>query len=331
MGLNIKDIARMANVSPATVSRVINGTGNVNEENRQRVLKVLEETGYKPNALARGLLKSRTNVIGIIVPDLSNINFAEYVKGIENEAKKHDFNILLTTSGNSAENEISYFQLFKEKRLDGIIFSGTVFTKKHKVEIEKTDIPVLVFGQNFGHPALISINIDNEMAAYEATKYLLSKGAKSPCMIAGPLWDKSAGYNRYSGFLKAIIEEGINPNSISVEEGDFSIKSGYNAMKKILKKNTIDAVLAGNDYMALGAIKCLVDENKRIPDDVQVMGFDDIVISEIYNPSLSTVKIDFHQAGKLSARKLIKAIEGEEVEKDIEFPYEIILRNTTKL
>lgn len=330
MGLNIKDIAKMANVSPATVSRVINGTGNVNEENKQRVLKVLEETGYKPNALARGLLKSRTNVIGIIVPDLSNINFAEYVKGIENEAKKYDYNIILTTSGNSAENEISYFQLFKEKRLDGIIFSGTIFTKKHKMELDKTDIPVLVFGQNFGYNKLISMNIDNQSAAYEATKTLLSKGAKKICMITGPLWDKAAGYDRYSGFLKALTEEGISPNSIPTEEGDFSINSGYRAMKKILKRYEVDAVLAANDYMALGAVRCLVDENKKIPDDVQVMGFDDIVISEIYNPSLSTVRIDFYNAGKLSARNIIKAIEGEKIEENIKLSYEIVLRGSTK-
>lgn len=330
MGLNIKDIAKLAGVSPATVSRVINGTGNVAEENKQRVLKVLEETGYKPNALARGLLMNKTNVIGVIVPDLSNINFAEFVKGIENEAKSNGLSVLLTTSENDTDSEISYFQLFKEKRVDGIIFSGTIFTEKHREELEKADIPFIVFGQWFEHPKLTCVNVDNERAAYEATKYLISKCVKNLSMIMGPLWDRSAGYDRYSGFLKAIVEEGINPKDIVLEEGDFSIKSGYKAMKSILERKKIDGVLAANDFMAIGAIKYLVDKGIKIPDEVQVMGFDDNIISEIYNPSLSTIKIDFYEAGKMCVKAFIDTTDNKLIDKNILLPYQLIIRRSTR-
>lgn len=313
----------------ATVSRVINNTGNVNEENKQRVLKVLEETGYKPNALARGLIHKRTNTLGIVVPDISNINFSEFVKGIEKEASVHGYNIMLTTSGNDFEKEVECFEMFNEKRVDGIIFTGTRFTEKHKLEIDNSNISYLVFGQDFEHEKLISINIDNQRASYDATKFLYLKGA-NVAMIGGPLWDRSAGYNRFMGFLTASVEEGVNPNNIIYEEGDFTIKSGYSTMKKILENNKIDAVLTANDFMALGAIKCLTDCNIKVPNDVQVMGFDDNIISEIYNPSLSTVRIDFYNAGKLSAKTIIDNINGFKVEKKIQIPYEIIVRKSTK-
>ncbi|MCX7903848.1 MAG: LacI family transcriptional regulator [Caloramator sp.] len=330
MGLNIKDIAKLAGVSPATVSRVINETGNVAEEKKQRVLKVLKETGYKPNALARGLLLNKTNVIGVIVPDLSNINFAEFVKGIENEAKLNGLGVLLTTSENDTDSEISYFQLFKEKRVDGIIFSGTIFTEKHREELEKADIPFIVFGQWFEHYKLICVNIDNEKAAYEATKYLISKGAKNLSMIMGPLWDRSAGYDRYSGFLKAVVEGGISPKDVVLEEGDFTIKSGYRAMKRILEKKNVDGVLAANDFMALGAIKYLVDMGMMIPDEVQIMGFDDNMISEIYNPSLSTVKINFYEAGRICVKAFVDRINNKPIENNILLPYELVIRGSTK-
>lgn len=330
MSLNIKDIAKLAGVSPATVSRVINNTGNVNEENRERVLKVLGETGYKPNALARGLIHKRTNILGIVVPDISNINFSELVKGIEKEARKYGYNIILTTSGNEFEKEVECFQMYNEKRVDGIIFSGTRFTENHKNEMDNSTAPFLVFGQDFEHEKLLTVNIDNNRAAYDAATLLFSKGAKNIAMIGGPLWDRAAGYSRFMGFLSAAVENGLNPKELIYEEGDFSIKSGYRIMKSVLNKERIDGVLAANDFMALGAIKCLSDMGISVPDEVQVMGFDDNIISEIYNPSLTTVRIDFYEAGKICAKTIIDKINGIEVEKNIKLPYEIIIRKSTK-
>ncbi|MCX7951876.1 MAG: LacI family transcriptional regulator [Clostridiales bacterium] len=329
MSLNIKDIAKLAGVSPATVSRVINNSGNVNEENKERVLKVLEETGYKPNALARGLIHKKTNTLGIVVPDISNINFSEFVKGIENQARSYDYNIILTTSENNFNKEVECFEMFKEKRVDGIIFSGTRFTEKHKSELDNSTIPFLVFGQNFEHEKIISININNQKAAYDATKLLFSKGAKNIAMIGGPLWDRAAGYDRFMGFLSASVERGLKPNELIYEEGDFTIKSGYNLMKAILNKKKIDAILAANDFMALGAIKCLADLGYSVPNEVQVMGFDDNIIAEIYNPSLTTVKINFYEAGKIAAKAIIDKINKLKVDKYIELKYELVIRKST--
>jgi len=329
MSLNIKDIAKLAGVSPATVSRVINNTGNVNEENKERVLKVLEETGYKPNALARGLIHNKTHTLGIVVPDISNINFSELVKGIENESRNYGYNIILTTSENDFNKEIECFEIFKEKRVDGIIFSGTRFTEKHKAELDNSNIPFIVFGQNFEHEKIISININNQKAAYDATNLLFSKGAQNIAMIGGPLWDRAAGYDRFMGFLSASVEKGFNPNELIYEEGDFTIKSGYKLMKVILNKKKVDAVLAANDFMALGAIKCLNDIGLSVPNDVQVMGFDDNIIAEIYNPSLTTVKIDFYDAGKIAAKTIIDRINGSKVKGNIELKYEMVLRKST--
>ncbi|CDF57388.1 LacI family DNA-binding transcriptional regulator [Thermobrachium celere] len=327
--LNIKDIAKLAGVSPATVSRVINNSANVNEEKRQRVLEVLEQTGYKPNSLARGLLYNKTFTLGVVVPDISNINFSEFVKGIEIEARQNNYNIILMTSGNEPEREVECFEILKEKRVDGIIFAGTILTDRHKLHIDNSTIPFVVFGQDFEYKSLISINIDNIKASYDAVKYLYSKGIKKIAMITGPLWDKAAGYDRYTGFLKASIENGINQRDLIYKEGDFTISSGYEAMKKILKEERVEAVFAANDFMALGAIKYLLDNDVKVPQDIKVVGFDDNPIAKIYTPSLSTVKIDFYRAGVLSVNAIISCINGIEVENKMLLEYEIIERQSS--
>ncbi|SHE97289.1 MULTISPECIES: LacI family DNA-binding transcriptional regulator [Caloramator] len=327
--LNIRDIAKLAGVSPATVSRVINNSANVNEEKRQRVLEVLEQTGYKPNALARGLLYNKTFTLGVVVPDISNINFSEFVKGIEKEARQNSYNIILMTSGNEPEREVECFEILKEKRVDGIIFAGTILTDRHKQHLDNSNIPFVVFGQDFEYKSLISINLDNLKASYDAVRYLYSKGIKKVAMITGPLWDKSAGYDRYIGFLKASIENGINQRDLIYKDGDFTITSGYENMKKILEQDRVEAVFAANDFMALGAIKYLLDNNIKVPQDIKVVGFDDNPIAKIYTPSLSTIKIDFYNAGVLAVKAAIKCLDGIGDEKRIPIEYEIIERQSS--
>ncbi|WDC84819.1 substrate-binding domain-containing protein [Caloramator sp. mosi_1] len=219
---------------------------------------------------------------------------------------------------------------FLKKKVDGIIFSGTRFTEKHKISIENTTIPFLVFGQDFEHKNIVAMNIDNKRAAYEATKFLFSNGAQNVAMIGGPLWDRAAGYDRFMGFLTASVEEGVNPSKIIYKEGDFTIKSGYELMKTILSNVKVDGVIAANDFMALGAIKCLFDLGFSVPNDVQVIGFDDNIISEIYNPSLTTIKIDFNKAGRIAAKSIIEKINGNNTEKYIVLDYKLIIRKSTK-
>lgn len=330
MAITIKDVAKKSGVSIATVSRIMNGNEKVNHEMKEKVLKVLKETGYKPNALARGLINKKTGVIGVIVPDFSNINFAELVKGIEQYSSSLGYTTLVGNTMNDAANELAYFDIFSEKRVDGIIFSGSILTEKHKKYFKNFDIPVVVYGQDFPELNFPWVNIDNSKASYEATKKLIELGHRNIAFISGPIWDRSAGYERYAGFLKAIVEKGISPSDIVIEEGDFTLKSGYDAMERVLRRTKPTALIAANDFMAIGAIKYLSDNSISVPNDISVMGFDDIQLAEMYNPSLSSVHIDFYELGRAAVESLINTIKGEEVKKQRILPYKIIERRSIR-
>lgn len=329
MSLTIKDIAKQSGVSISTVSRVINGNKMVNSEMKEKVEKVLKQTGYRPNALAKGLVSSKTNCIGVLIPDLANINFAEFVKGVEQYVKEKNYTVLLGNSMNDVDREISYLNVFSENRVDGIIFSGTMFTEKHRLFVKQTNIPIIICGQRFEELDLPWINIDNEKAAYDATMKLIEMGHKQISFISGPIWDKSAGYDRYQGFLKALAEKGISPSGAVIAEGDFSLKSGYRCMEQILNKTHPTAVFAANDFMAVGAIKCLDDHHIDVPNQISVMGFDDDPFAEMHIPALSSIKVDFFNEGKIAAEILLREIDGEDVIKENVIGYKLVQRDST--
>lgn len=329
MSLTIRDIAKQAGVSISTVSRVMNGNKMVNSEMKEKVEEVLKQTGYRPNALAKGLVNNRTNCIGVLIPDLANVNFAEFVKGVEQYVKEKNYTVLLGNSMNDVDSEISYFNVFSENRVDGIIFSGTMFTEKHKLFIKQSNIPTIICGQKFEELDLPWVNVDNEKAAYDATKQLIEMGHRNISFISGPIWDKAAGYDRYQGFLKALAEGGINPSKAITAEGDFSLRSGYKCMEQILEKTYPTAVFAANDFMAVGAIKCLDNHKISVPDQVSVMGFDDDPFAEMHIPSLSSIKVDFFRIGEIAAEILLSEIQGENVTKENVVGYEIIQRDST--
>ncbi|MDI3548293.1 MAG: LacI family transcriptional regulator [Halanaerobiales bacterium] len=332
MAVTIKDIAERAGVSIATVSRVLNDSKPVSPELKRRVLKIIKETEYKPNALARGLIKNQTGLIGVIIPDIGNQTFASLIKGIEGVADQNKFDIIVSNSHGEVEKELEIFDVFREKQLDGIIFSGVVFSEKHRQFFEKYKIPIVIVSQNFPQVELPSVTIDNFRAAYDATTYLIKLGHKRIAMITGPLQDIAAGMDRYRGFRTALKEYGLEEREEYLKEGDFSLNSGYKAMGEILKSEVLPtAVFAACDKMAVGAMNCCFDSGYKVPEDISIVGFDDLEIATAVRPALTTIHQDHKEIGAIAARLLINRIRGEEKGAwNVQPAYKLIKRGSTR-
>ena len=333
MGVTIKDVAKKAGVSIASVSRVINDSKPVAPETKEKILKVIEETGYKPNAMARGLKKNESGLIGLITPDMENGTFAELVKGIESVIEKNSMNLIVSNSKGEIERELKELQILKEQQLDGILFSGVKFTKKHKEYFDRYKVPTIIVSQKFPGSGLPYVDVDNFQAAYEAVNYLIENNHSQIALIHGPLYDKSAGQDRYDGFFEALKDKGIKANSDFIKEGNFTIQSGYQAMEKILNENKElpTAVFAASDRMAIGVLDCCLDNGIKVPEDISIIGFDDIELATVVRPKLTTVRVDHSKLGEKSVELLIDKIKNKgKNECFYEADFEIIERETVK-
>lgn len=324
------DVAKLANVSTATVSRVLSNNINVSKATRERVLNAINELGYKPNRLASNLRKNKSCSIAVIIPDISNPLYSEVVKGAKDTALDLGYHILLFESGNSAEQEKEYVELVKEKFADGIILATTKMLKEEIYQLS-SEIPVVLACEYVEGYEVPSVSIDNTSAARAATEYLISLGHDKIGLITGPL-DTILCRDRVKGYRQAMLLHEKTALDFLIQEGDFSAKSGYDTTMKFLASNDRPtAILASNDEMAVGAITACKDKGIRIPDEISVMGFDDIPLSTWIEPRLSTVSQPKYEIGKQAMNMLFNIINKKEgQEKQIVLPYHIIPRDSTK-
>ena len=335
MAGTIEDIAREAGVSIATVSRVINKTKPVSPELCARVYEVIERNHFKPNALAQGLVTNKTNMIGIIVPDISNAVFGKLVKGINSICAKKGYTIMVCESQGELKNEIHLLDVMEDKKIEGLLFAGVdVNHTLVKAMLDKS-YPVVLVTQEASQDsdAVSTVVHDNVTAMYDAVKFLLDNGHERIAYIGGPKNDFSSGKKRLKGYRRALEEVGIKVKDSYIVQGDFSFLSGYTGMKTIYEENSKlpTAVVAGSDVIAVGAIQYLESMHMKIPDDISIMGFDDSDFATYFKPELSTVRISYFDEGEKAARMLLKLISGEQKDPAIDYvPHKIIRRSTTK-
>lgn len=330
MKLTIKDIAKLAGVSKATVSRVLNNSKPVSPEVKKKVMKVIEENDYQPSHIARSLSKKETKLIGMIIPDISNSVFAKITEGVEREATLLGYNVLLCTSRYSLDLELDYLNVMRDKQVDGIIYHGFMISEMIADKLVSLKKPVVSIGIGFENHDIPVIMINNKDAAYEATKHLIDKGHKEIAMIHGPLADPYAGKLRYDGYTQALNEIGVEVNENLLAEGNYKLKHGYKAMEKIFESDVKPTgVFCANDAMAIGAMKCIIDRGYEIPEDIAVIGFDDIDIAEIYSPSLTTIAQPFEEKGEAALKLLINMMKHEDVEKPEVHEHKLIKREST--
>lgn len=329
MSATIKDVAREAKVSIATVSRVLNNSAVVTDETRQRVLEAIKKTGYKPNALARSLKIQKTHTIGLIVPDISSTFYPEVVRGIEDIAAMYNYNIFLCNTDQKEEKEVKYIEILGEKQVDGIIFMGDIVRDSVIQTFNEFGVPVVLAGTQDKDKRFPSVMIDNEKAAYDAVKYLISLGHKKIGMISGPMHDPIGGLQRIEGYKKALEEHGIKYDPELIVEGEFKTRKAYLAMLKLLEYK-VDAVFAASDDMAAAAINAIFDSNLKVPEDIHVVGFDNTYISTIFRPTITTIQQPAYDIGAVSMRLLTKLLAKEPIEEmHVILPHQLIVREST--
>lgn len=334
MATSIKDVAREANVSIATVSRVLNNVDVVNEETKKKVLEAIEKLDYRPNIVARSLKTQKTKTIGIIIPDISNPMYPEIVRGAEDVSNIYEYNIMLCNTDLDPQKELEYLRVLGEKMVDGVIYISNSLEPTIMKTIKDTNMPLVLIETNGRKTEYPSVVIDNKQAAIDAVNYLINKGNKKIAYIGTDREAVNASAIRYDGYKCALKENNISYNEDIVYFCKYSLKAedGYEAMNSILEKaKDIDALFCVNDELAMGAINALRNNEIRVPEDVDVIGFNDTYGAEFFYPRLTTVAQPLYDMGSVATRMLIKKINNQPLDKKLfVLPYTLVERDSCK-
>lgn len=323
---SIREVARIAGVSPSTVSRVMNGTANVEESKRLKVLKAIDETGFRPNELARALYKQSSKIIGISVPNIANAFFEELARAVEEEAYRNGYKVFLCISNNDTEKEISNIRMLDQMKADGII----IVTNNDQTgeEIAKCDLPVVAVDRMLtgSHPSAF-LESDHYKGGTLATEHLVECGCKNIVCMRGPQ-SVSSGRQRYKGYQTVCKKHGLQEQYIDCI---YDYEYGLEATKALLiKYPDVDGIVACNDMVAIAAYKTLTQAGRRVPEDVQIIGFDNIRMSWLLTPELSTVRQPIKEMGTLAVQIIIQHEKSLPFQKENIFDVQLIERQTTK-
>ena len=326
----IRDVAKKANVSIATVSRVLSKPDTVAEETMKKVLSVVEELNYQPNAAARQLRMAETNTILVVVPDIANTFFSKVLRGIECEARENGYEVLLGDAGNHIQSENSYLHILRQKKAAGMILLTAGIDVKLVEEIA-SEFPVVLACEYINGLHVPTVSIDNVSSARTATEHLISLGHTKIGCISGPM-NSVLGRDRLQGFYQAMAQYNLQVDPIFVQEGDFSYESGFQMMTKLLAYNDIPtAVFVGNDEMAFGSVNAIEAKGLCVPNDISVIGFDNIKFSSIFKPGLTTIAQPAFEIGVRATELLVNLMKKESVEKKQHIlKSRLILRNSCR-
>jgi len=329
--VNIRDIAKKAGVSVATVSHVINKTRFVSEELQDKVKKIMEELDYHPNLMAGSLRSKKTNTIGLIVPDNSNPLFAELSRMVEDKGFSSDYSVMLCNSAYDFDKELKYIRALRSKRVDGLIIVPTTIQANHINRLVENMLPVVVMDRSVPDIKTDTVLLDNFQGTYDATIHLIKLDHRCIGYIDRP-FSLPHSLDRIRGYRKALEEQGIKSQEDLVVRGGFSYEGGAKAMQILLKrKPTPTAVIAFNDISAMGAIRAIKDQGLRVPEDISVIGFDDIPQCSFTIPRLTTVHFPKYKMAEAACKLLLEKIEGSASEQrtEVVLPLRLVVREST--
>lgn len=340
--VTLADIAAHASVTPMTVSRVMNGTGYVHIETKERVLRVAREMNYRRNGLARGLKRQCTETVGMVLGDIANPFAAELSRGVREVLEEHGYSLFLCVSEHTAKEDVQAFDSLADHRADGIIVATRASKSGNErlSELIDSGIPVSLIGRDFRHPHADLVMADNLKGGYEATRHLIELGHKRIGFIGISLV-QGLRLKRFQGYVEALKE-----HDLSVEEnlivggrngsdqmpGYSTEEMGYDGMMKLLElKQRPTAVFARNDYTAMGALNAIKLAGLRIPEDIALVGYDDIPLASHTSPRLTTVRQPTREQGKTAAQFLLQRIKGdrERSREEKTFDCELVVREST--
>ena len=326
--MTIREIAALAGVSSATVSRYFND-GYLGEEKREAIRKVVEETGYRPSLQAQTLRTKRTMTVGVIVPKIDSYSAGRVVAGITSVLEERGYRLLLAVSDQKPEKEWEYLSVLGEKQVDGVILLATMLSARLERKLKQMHVPVVLAGQRL--EGWGCVYHDDYHAIYDVTELVLSKGHGSLCYIGVTDRDQAVGAERVRGFRDALAEAGLPLVEGSVETGDFTIASGYRGMEALCRRNPeVDGVVCATDEIAVGAMRYLREQGRIIGRDVLVTGQGDSVLAANVSPSLTTIRYYYEVCGERSAEMILERIEqGADSPGEVGLGYELVEREST--
>lgn len=326
--MNIKDVAQKSGVSKSTVSRVLNNEKYVSDEKREKVMSAIKELGYSPNWVARSLVTNKTNLIGVIVPEVDLSFYYSIISEMEKIAFEKGYKLFICNTLHRPEKETEYLTLLKEMRVDGLILMHEELSKQSINTIEDWGITCLFLSGEILNSEIPSVLIDNYAASKAMTDYLIRLGHKKINFIAGNESEHATLNSRLAGFLDGVQQSG-KEITYKIAYGDYSIESGYKIMKNTLEnEEKPTAIFAISDDIAVGAMNCLLDYGFKIPKDVSVVGFDASKISTVCRPRLTTVEQPIELLAKLGIEKLIANIGTSINEKKTYVPFQLLIRES---
>ena len=331
MSATIYEVARAAGVSTATVSRALNGSGQVAERTRHRITEAIGALGYQPNHVARSLVLKATHTIAVMLPDITNPFFPALVKGVQLAADEEGYAVLLAHTGGDPAKEESYFRVLRGQQVDGVLLVGLVSAPESLKGLVGRGLPVVTLDRPVDLPGSATVRVDHKAGGRLATGHLLELGHRRIAHIAGP---KGLGVSRerLDGYRLALSDHGVSFNESLVAEGDFSEDGGYRGIQELLRvRVSFTALFAANDLSAIGAMTALREHGLQVPDDVSVVGFDDIHVASYTSPKLTTIRQPIYDMGRAAAKLLIDAREKKLSLKDKTaiFDGELVVREST--
>lgn len=328
---NIRDVAKQAKVTPMTVSRVINNSGYVKDETRQRVEAAIKELHYVPNMLSRSLRIKESKTIGLVISDISNPYWIKIIQGTESFASENGYHVILCDSSESEKKELAHLENLIKKQVDGILIAPIRNSPKPIEFVQSQKIPITVIGYPMPDIEVDVVRCDTNEAAYDIVKLLLELGHQRIAALTGPKQIVTAT-DRVDGYKRALNEAGIPINDELIQYGHFSPEHGYKMAKEMLKLSPLPtAVVTGNNFIAIGVTKALIEAGVRIPEDISIVTFDGPPPDLVIDPFFTMVSQPGYELGKQAARLLVQRLAQKTSShyKEIILPTEIITYSST--
>lgn len=334
MSVTIKDVARKAGVSPSTVSRVIANHPRISVETSKRVKEIMEELGYHPNMMAKSLVSKTTRTIGVILPRpaeelLLNFFFYELMRGVLAQLTRAGYDLLMAGGSNEREELETVTRLVRGGRIDGLLLLYSRSSDPVIQFLHEEKVPFVLIGRSLDYDNITSVDNDNVQAAYDATNHLISQGQKRIGFVSGPT-RLAMTQDRLTGYTKALSEAGLPFKNGWVVEGEFLLESGYRAMASIMSQpEPPTALVVIDDVVAFGVLKGLAELGYRIPQDVAIVSFNNIALSELTMPPISSVDIGTYQLGYTASQMVLRMIQQEAISPRQIIPHRLVVRESS--
>jgi len=329
MTVSIKDIARVAHVSPSTVSRALANSSRVKPDTRIQIQHLASEMGYFPSQVARSLVMQRTRTIGLIATTITDLFQAEVIQFVEQTALKHSYSVILAHSGSESERELAELQVLRERRVDGIILVSARADPTCVSALRGVGMPIILINNVRNDEYVGSVRVDNRGGSRQATEHLLELGHRRIAYISGPSteWDN---VERQKGYEQALLSYGLSPDPALIAPGDSRPRGGMESMEKLLAlSHPPTAVFCYNDASALGALRAAHAAGLRVPQDLSVVGFDNIDLAAHFEPPLTTIAQPMQDMGQKAVEMILDLLAGAQAPEDCVLPGHLIVREST--